>query len=70
MSQNMRSPVQKQPPLDWWLENSCRIAAFRLRDHRYMGANVITIREQIGDSVEFVRVVWEEIQKQMKDQEI
>ncbi len=27
----MTSPDDSQPPKDWWLENACGIAAFRLR---------------------------------------
>lgn len=50
----MTSPPEKQPPPhDWWLENACRIAAFRLRQHRCISANTVPIREQVRDSVEF-----------------
>ncbi len=69
MSEPMTSPGDKQPPKDWWLENACRIAAFRLRQQRYMSANTVPIREQVRDSVEFVRLVWEEIAKQLGDDE-
>ncbi len=69
MSEPMTSPGDKQPPKEWWLENSCRIAAFRLRQQRYMSANTVPIREQVRDSVEFVRLVWEEIAKQLGDDE-
>ena len=55
MANSMSSPPDKQPPSDWWLENSCRIAAFRLRHHQYISANTVPAREQIRDSVEFVR---------------
>ena len=65
----MSSPGDKQPPKDWWLENACRIAAFRLRGEKYMGVNVTPLREQIRDAVEFVRVVWEEIERHMKEDE-
>ena len=63
----MTSPSHKQPPKEWWLENACRIAAFRLRQQRYISANTVPIREQVRDSVEFVRLVWEEIAKQLGD---
>ncbi len=69
MSEAMTSPGNKQPPKDWWLENACRIAAFRLRQHRYMSANTIPIREQVRDSVEFVRIVWEEIERNLQEDE-
>ena len=67
MANSMGSPPDKQPPNDWWLENSCRIAAFRLRHHQYISANTIPAREQIRDSVEFVRLVWEEIERQLRE---
>ena len=63
----MGSPGDSQPPKDWWLENACRIAAFRLRSEKYMGVNVTPLREQIRDTVEFVRVVWEEIESHMRE---
>ena len=69
MSEPMTSPGDKQPPKEWWLENACRIAAFRLRQQRYMSANTVPIREQVRDSVEFVRLVWEEIAKHLGDDE-
>jgi hypothetical protein len=59
----MTSPNEKQPPKEWWFENACRIAAFRLRNQKHIGANVWPTREQITDTVEFVRIVWEEIEK-------
>ena len=68
MSQ-MSSPGDRQPPRNWWLENACRIAAFRLRNERYLGANVTPLREQIRDTVAFVRVVWEEIERHMQAEE-
>lgn len=48
-------------------KNACRFAAFRLRNEKYLGVNVTPLREQIRDAVEFVRIVWEEIQRQMED---
>lgn len=69
MCAQMSSPGDKQPPKEWWLENACRIAAFRLRSQKYMGVNVTPLREQIRDTVEFVRVVWEEIERQMQEEE-
>lgn len=63
----MTSPGDKQPPKDWWLENACRIAAFRLRQQRYISANTVPIREQVRDSVEFVRIVWEEIERHLQE---
>ncbi len=69
MCAQMSSPGDKQPPKDWWLENACRIAAFRLRNERYLGVNVTPLREQIRDTVEFVRVVWEEIDRHMSEDE-
>ena len=68
-SEPLRSPGEKQPPRDWWLENACRIAAFRLRHQRYMSANTVPIREQVRDSVQFVRVVWEEIERHLEEGE-
>ncbi len=69
MCAQMSSPGDKQPPKEWWFENACRIAAFRLRSEKYLGVNVTPLREQIRDSVEFVRVVWEEIERQMRDED-
>ena len=63
----MSSPGDKEPPKEWWFENSCRIAASRLRDQKYIGVNVSPLREQIRDAVEFVRVVWEEIERRLQD---
>jgi len=68
MSEPMTSPGDKQPPKDWWLENACRIAAFRLRQQRYMSANTVPIREQVRDCVEFVRIVWEEIERNLGEE--
>ncbi len=65
----MSSPGDKEPPKEWWFENACRIAAFRLRDQKYIGVNVSPLREQIRDSVEFVRVVWEEIERHLRDED-
>ncbi len=65
----MTSPGNKRPPEDWWLENACRIAAFRLRQQRYISANTVPIREQVRDSVEFVRIVWEEIERHLQEDE-
>ena len=67
MSEPMTSPRDRQPPREWWLENACRLAAFRLRQQKYMSANVLPIREQVRDSVEFVRIVWEEIERHLED---
>jgi len=55
MNEPMTFPGDKESPKDWWLQNACRIAAFRLRQQRYMSANTVPIREQVRDSVEFVR---------------
>ncbi len=67
MSEHMTSPGDSQPPKDWWLENACRIAAFRLRQAMYLSANTVPLREQVRDSVEFVRIVWEEIERSLRD---
>ena len=40
MCAQMSSPGDKQPPKEWWFENACRIAAFRLRNEKYLGVNV------------------------------
>ena len=69
MSKPMTSPGDKQPPKEWWLENSCRIAAFRLRQSKYMSANTVPLREQVRDYVEFVRIVWEETKKNLQEDE-
>ena len=69
MSEPMTSPGTKQPPREWWLENACRIAAFWLRQQRYMSANTIPIQDQVRDSVEFVRLVWEEIDRHLGEEE-
>lgn len=60
MSELMTSPGDQHLSRDWWLENACRIAAFRLRQQRYLSANAVPVREQVKNSVEFVRIVWEE----------
>ncbi len=65
----MTSPPEREPPKDWWLENACRIAAYRLRNSPYLSANTIPIREQLKDSVEFVRLVWEAIEKSLREEE-
>ena len=54
MSEHMTSPGDSQPPKDWWLENACRIAAFRLRQAKYLSSNTVPLREQVRDSVDFV----------------
>lgn len=41
MSEPITSPGDKQLPKEWWLEKACRIAAFRLRQQRYMSANTV-----------------------------
>ena len=69
MSEPMTSPGDKQQPKDWWLENACRIAAFRLRQQRYMNANAVPIREQVRGCVEFVRIVWEEIERRIEHED-
>ncbi len=69
MSEPMTSPREKQPPKDWWLDNACRIAAFRLRQQRYISANTVPVREQVKDSVEFVRIVWEQIERHLQEEE-
>lgn len=69
MSEPMTSPGEKQPPREWWLENACRIAAFRLRQQKYISANTIPVREQVRDSVEFVRLVWGEIERHLGEED-
>ena len=66
MSGPMLSPGDRQPPKQWWLENACRIAAFRLRQQRSMSADTVPIREQVRDSVEFVRLVREEMERHFR----
>jgi len=65
----MTSLPEREPPKDWWLENACRIAAYQLRNSSYLSANTIPIQEQLKDSVEFVRQVWELIEKSLRDEE-
>ena len=69
MSEHMTSPPEREPPKDWWLENACRIAAFRLRNLPYLSANSIPIREQVKDSVEFVKLVWEAIEQSLREED-
>jgi hypothetical protein len=69
MSENMTSPPEREPPKDWWLENACRIAAHRLRNSPSLSANTIPVREQLKDSVEFVRLVWEAIERSLREDE-
>ena len=69
MSEPMTSPGDRQPPKEWWLENSCRIAAFRLRQNKYISANTVPLREQVRDYVEFVRIVWKEIERNLQEEE-
>jgi hypothetical protein len=69
MSEHMTSPPEREPPKAWWLENACRIAAFRLRDAKYLSANTVPTREQVKDSVEFVRLVWEAIEQSLREEE-
>ena len=54
MSAPLTSLGDREPPKGLVLENACRIAAFRLREARYLSVNTIPIREQIKDSVKFV----------------
>ena len=65
----MTSPPEREPPKDWWLENACRIAAHRLRNSPCLSANTIPIREQLKDSVEFVRLVWEAIEQSLREED-
>ena len=65
----MTSPPEREPPKDWWLENACRIAAHRLRNSPYLSANTISIRAQLKDSVEFVRLVWEAIEQSLREED-
>jgi hypothetical protein len=69
MSEQITSPGDSQPPKDWWCENACRIAAFRLRQAKYLSANTVPLREQVRDSVGFVRIVWEEIERLLRDEQ-
>ena len=69
MSEHMTSPPEHEPPREWWLENACRIAAHRLLNSPYLSANTIPIREQVKDSVEFVRLVWEAIERSLREDE-
>jgi hypothetical protein len=69
MADHITSPEERQPPKDWWLENACRIAAFRLRQATYLSANTIPIHEQVKSSVEVVRLVWEEIERSLREEE-
>ena len=69
MIEGIASPSDTQPPKEWWLENACRIAAFRMRENRYLSANTVPNREQIRDTVEFVRIVWEEIQRHLTEED-
>ena len=34
-----------------------------------MSANTVPIREQVRDCVEFVRIVWEEIERHLQEEE-
>lgn len=69
MCAQMSSPGDRQPPKEWWFENAYRIAAFCLRNEKYLGVNVTPLREQIRDCVEFVRVVWEEIERHLSEED-
>ena len=69
MNEHMTFPPEREPPRDWWLENACRIAAYRLRNSPYFSANTIPIREQLKDSAEFVRLVWEAIERSLREDE-
>lgn len=66
----MTSPPEREPPKDWWLENACRIAAYRLRNSPFLSANTIPIREQLKDSVEFVRQVWKAIEHSLREEDL
>ncbi len=54
MSEPMTSPGDKQPPKEWWLENACCVAAFRLRQQRYMSANTVP-NPRTGEGLRRVR---------------
>ena len=40
-----------------------------MRQAPYLSANTIPIRQQVKDSVEFVRLVWEEIERSLREGE-
>ena len=69
MSEHMTSPPEREPPKDWWLENSFPIHAHPLRNSPYLSANTLPIREQLKDSVEFVRLVWEAIEQSLREED-
>jgi hypothetical protein len=54
---------------DWRLEKACRIAAFRQLQSQYLSANTIPIREQVKDSVEFLRLGSEEIERLLREKD-
>jgi hypothetical protein len=39
-----------------------------LRQAKYLSSNTVPLREQVRDSVEFVRIVWEEIERSLRDE--
>jgi len=65
----MNSLGDKEPPKEWWFCNVRRIAAFRLRNEKYLSANVTPLREQIHDTVEFISVAWEEIERHLNEED-
>jgi hypothetical protein len=40
-----------------------------MRNSPYLSANTISNREQLRDSVEFVRLVWEAIEQSLREEE-
>ncbi len=38
------------------MANACRIAAFRLDETKYLSSNKVPLREQVRDSVKFLRI--------------
>jgi hypothetical protein len=65
----MASPGDRDSSKDWWLENACHIAAHRLRNSPYLSANTIPIRDQVKDSVEFVRLASEANERSLREED-
>jgi len=63
----MTSPGDKQSPKEWWLENAWphrRLSSATAKVHERRS---VPIRERVRDCVEFVRIVWEELERHLAD---
>ena len=67
----MTSPGDSQPPKDWWLENACRIAAFRLRQAKYLSSNTLCrFENKCGIALSSFGSSGKEIERSLRDEHL